>query len=123
MVHDHAAVRAERALAACTEASERAEQVLDDRSEPSYPIVQTHLAAAVVELREADDAAAGELWPAEIDPTESPPRSSVPTFSWSGSSGHGDATRSAARARSLIQAAGLMVTLTCFTIGWSLWVL
>ncbi|MFC9343513.1 hypothetical protein ACFT0G_27370 [Streptomyces sp. NPDC057020] len=25
---------------------------------------------AVVELRETDDAAAGELWPAEIDPTE-----------------------------------------------------
>ncbi|MCX4537154.1 FUSC family protein [Streptomyces sp. NBC_00841] len=70
VVHDHAAVRAERALAACTVASERAEQVLDVRSEPSYPIVQTHLAAAVVELREADDAAAGELWPAEIDPTE-----------------------------------------------------
>ncbi|MGW1549168.1 FUSC family protein [Streptomyces sp. NPDC002346] len=70
VVHDHAAVRAERALAACTEASERAEQVLDDRSEPAYPIVQTHLAAAAVELREADDAAAGELWPAEIDPTE-----------------------------------------------------
>ncbi|MEW2487045.1 FUSC family protein [Streptomyces sp. NPDC048411] len=70
VVHDHAAVRAERALAACTEASERAEKVLYDRSEPSYPIVQTHLAAAVVELREADDAAAGELWPAEIDPTE-----------------------------------------------------
>lgn len=70
VVHDHAVVRAERALAACTEASERAEQVLEDRSEPSYPIVQTYLAAAVVELREADDAAAGELWPAEIDPTE-----------------------------------------------------
>lgn len=70
VVHDHAAVRAERALAACREASERAEHTLDDRSEPSFPIVQTHLAAAVVELREADDAAAGELWPAEIDPTE-----------------------------------------------------
>ncbi|MFD4945034.1 FUSC family protein [Streptomyces sp. NPDC058239] len=70
VVHDHAAVRAERALAACTEASERAEQALDDRLALSFPIVQTHLAAAVVELREADDAAAGELWPAEIDPTE-----------------------------------------------------
>lgn len=70
VVHDHAAVRAERALAACREASERAEHTLDDHSEPSFPIVQTHLAAAVVELREADDAAAGELWPAEIDPTE-----------------------------------------------------
>ncbi|MET8433169.1 FUSC family protein [Streptomyces sp900116325] len=70
VVHDHAAVRAERALAACREASERAEHTLDDRAEPAFPIVQTHLAAAVVELREADDAAAGELWPAEIDPTE-----------------------------------------------------
>ncbi|MFE7791532.1 FUSC family protein [Streptomyces sp. NPDC057460] len=70
VVHDHAAVRAERALAACREASERAEHTLDERLERSFPIVQTHLAAAVVELREADDAAAGELWPAEIDPTE-----------------------------------------------------
>ncbi|WP_326607153.1 FUSC family protein [Streptomyces sp. NBC_01800] len=70
VVHDHAAVRAQRALAACREASERAEHTLDDRLERSFPIVQTHLAAAVVELREADDAAAGELWPAEIDPTE-----------------------------------------------------
>lgn len=70
VVHGHAAARAERALAACTEASGHAEQALADRSAPSYPIVQTHLAAAVVELREADDAAAGELWPAEIDPTE-----------------------------------------------------
>ncbi|MFE4336061.1 hypothetical protein ACFRQM_43910 [Streptomyces sp. NPDC056831] len=61
VVHDHAAVRAEHALAACTETSERAEHAWDDRSEPLFPIVQTHLAAAVVELREADDddAAAG----------------------------------------------------------------
>lgn len=70
VVHDHAAVRAQRALAACREASERAEHTLNDRLERSFPIVQTHLAAAVVELGEADDAAAGELWPAEIDPTE-----------------------------------------------------
>ncbi|MER5892476.1 FUSC family protein [Streptomyces sp. NPDC001876] len=70
VVHDHAAVRAERALAACTEASGRAERALDGQAGPSLPIVQTRLAAAVVELREADDAAAGELWPAEIDPTE-----------------------------------------------------
>ncbi|MFD0340031.1 FUSC family protein [Streptomyces sp. NPDC127117] len=70
VVHDHAAVRAERALAACTQAAEHAEHTLDHRVEPSFPVVQTHLAAAVVELREADDAAAGELWPAEIDPTE-----------------------------------------------------
>ncbi|MFB7619710.1 FUSC family protein [Kitasatospora sp. NPDC056181] len=70
VVHDRAAVRAQRALAACTEASEQAEQVLESRLERSFPAVQTHLAAAVVELREADDAAAGELWPAEVDPTE-----------------------------------------------------
>ncbi len=36
----------------------------------SFPAAQEQLAAAVVELRAADDAAAGELWPAEIDPTE-----------------------------------------------------
>lgn len=70
VVHDRAAVRAERALAACTAASGCAERALDSRSEPSFPVVQARLAAAVVELREADDAAAGELWPAEIDPTE-----------------------------------------------------
>lgn len=70
VVHDHAAVRAERALAACTEASGQAERALDGQTEPSLPVVRTRLAAAVVELREADDAAAGELWPAEIDPTE-----------------------------------------------------
>ncbi|MGW1842217.1 FUSC family protein [Streptomyces sp. NPDC001966] len=70
VVHDHAALRAERALAACTQASEHAEHSLDNRLEASFPVVQTYLAAAVVELREADDAAAGELWPAEIDPAE-----------------------------------------------------
>ncbi|MFJ1796317.1 FUSC family protein [Kitasatospora griseola] len=70
VVHDRAAVRAERALAACTAASAWAERALVEAAAPSYPLVQTRLAAAVVELREADDAAAGELWPAEIDPTE-----------------------------------------------------
>ncbi|MEU7517305.1 FUSC family protein, partial [Streptomyces sp. NPDC042898] len=47
-----------------------AARALADGSEGAYPLVQTRLAAAVVELREADDAAAGELWPAEMDPTE-----------------------------------------------------
>ncbi|WP_426367304.1 FUSC family protein [Streptomyces sp. E-08] len=70
VVHDRAAVRAERALAACAEASERAERALEEGDTRSFPLVQTRLAAAAVELREADDAAAGELWPAEIDPTE-----------------------------------------------------
>ncbi|MFH8840443.1 FUSC family protein [Streptomyces sp. NPDC017868] len=70
VVHDRAAVRAERALAACAEASERAERALEEGAVRAFPLVQTRLAAAAVELREADDAAAGELWPAEIDPTE-----------------------------------------------------
>ncbi|MFF0473390.1 FUSC family protein [Streptomyces sp. NPDC004284] len=70
VVHDRAAVRAERALSACTAASERAERALEEGAVRSFPLVQTRLAAAAVELREADDAAAGELWPAEIDPTE-----------------------------------------------------
>ncbi|MFB6527889.1 FUSC family protein [Streptomyces sp. NPDC056399] len=84
VVHDRAAVRAQRALTACRAASDRAERALDEaaqalqddeqalgeRAMASFPAVQAELAAAVVELREADDAAAGELWPAEIDPTE-----------------------------------------------------
>ncbi|MFE3448333.1 FUSC family protein [Nonomuraea sp. NPDC059194] len=70
VVHDHAAVRAERALAACTQAAELAERSLAQPDGPSLPIVQVHLAQAVVKLREADNAAAGELWPAGIDPAE-----------------------------------------------------
>lgn len=70
VVHDRAAVRAQRALAACTDAADRAEHALAEGPQASFPLVQTRLAAAVVELREADDAAAGELWPAEMDPTE-----------------------------------------------------
>ncbi|WP_254047625.1 FUSC family protein [Streptomyces aureus] len=70
VVHDRAAVRARRALTACRAASARAERALGERAMESFPAAQGQLAAAVVELREADDAAAGELWPAEIDPTE-----------------------------------------------------
>ncbi|MFE7314430.1 FUSC family protein [Streptomyces sp. NPDC057555] len=70
VVHGRAAVRAQHALVACTEAAERAERALAARAEPSLPVVQAQLAAAVVELRVADDAAAGELWQAEVDPTE-----------------------------------------------------
>ncbi|MGW6464751.1 FUSC family protein [Streptomyces rubiginosohelvolus] len=70
VVHDRAAVRARRALAACRAASGRAERALAEGSVASFPAAQEQLAAAVVELRAADDAAAGELWPAEIDPTE-----------------------------------------------------
>ncbi|POX57222.1 FUSC family protein [Streptomyces sp. Ru71] len=68
VVHDRAALRVERALEACTEALQLAERALADRSAPPHPVVQVRLAVAVVELREADDAAAGELWPAGIDP-------------------------------------------------------
>ncbi|MFB7358241.1 FUSC family protein [Streptomyces gardneri] len=70
VVHDRAAVRAQRALAACTDAADSAEHALAAGGQASSPLVQTRLAAAVVELREADDAAAGELWPAEMDPVE-----------------------------------------------------
>ncbi|MEU1866484.1 FUSC family protein [Streptomyces gardneri] len=70
VVHDRAAVRAQRALAACTDAADSAEHALAAGVQASSPLVQTRLAAAVVELREADDAAAGELWPAEMDPVE-----------------------------------------------------
>ncbi|MGW8985880.1 FUSC family protein [Streptomyces parvus] len=70
VVHDRAAVRARRALAACRAASARAERALAEGSVAVFPAAQEQLAAAVVELRAADDAAAGELWPAEIDPTE-----------------------------------------------------
>lgn len=70
VVHDRAAVRARRALAACRAASARAERALAEGPVAAFPAAQEQLASAVVELRAADDAAAGELWPAEIDPTE-----------------------------------------------------
>ncbi|MFJ3639965.1 FUSC family protein [Streptomyces sp. NPDC090108] len=68
VVHDRAAVRVERALAACTEAIGWAEEALADPAHSPRAIVQVQLAVTTVELREADDAAAGELWPAGIDP-------------------------------------------------------
>jgi uncharacterized membrane protein YccC len=70
LVHDHAALRVERALAACTQASDQAERSLAEGSGHRLPEVQVQLVLAVVELRDADDAAAGELWPAGIDPAE-----------------------------------------------------
>lgn len=70
VVRDHAALRVERALAACTQASDHAERSLAEGSGPQLPDVQVQLVLAVVELRDADDAAAGELWPAGIDPAE-----------------------------------------------------
>ncbi|AUG81373.1 hypothetical protein CFP65_6730 [Kitasatospora sp. MMS16-BH015] len=70
VVHDRAAVRVEHALSACTEAAEAAERSLRERpgTGPGRPAVQVRLAAALVELREAEDAAAGELWEAGVDP-------------------------------------------------------
>ncbi|MEU9545464.1 FUSC family protein [Streptomyces mirabilis] len=68
VVHGRPAARVERALAACGEASERAEQALADSAAVPHPAVQAQLAVAVVELREADDAAAGELYAADVDP-------------------------------------------------------
>ncbi|MCZ0991464.1 FUSC family protein [Streptomyces diastatochromogenes] len=70
VVHDRAAVRVERALDACVAAADRAERSLGRAGEPPPSLVQVRLAVAVVELRDADDAAAGELWPAGIDPAE-----------------------------------------------------
>lgn len=77
IVHDRAAVRVERALAACRAATADAEGALAAPAGPAgragappLPVVQVRLALAVVELREADDTAAGELWTAGIDPTE-----------------------------------------------------
>ncbi|MFJ6542740.1 FUSC family protein [Streptomyces sp. NPDC091385] len=67
VVHDQAAVRVERALAACTDATRRAERALT-ATRPVHPVVPVRLAVTVVELRDADDAAAGELWSAGIDP-------------------------------------------------------
>ncbi|MBU8547597.1 FUSC family protein [Streptomyces sp. Babs14] len=69
VVHDHAALRTERALDACRRCARRADSALRARSEPPAA-VEADLAAAVVELRDADDAAAGELWPAGLDPAE-----------------------------------------------------
>ncbi|SOD91266.1 MULTISPECIES: FUSC family protein [unclassified Streptomyces] len=70
VVHDRAAVRVERALDACVAAADRAERSLGRAVGPPPSLVQVRLAVAVVELRDADDAAAGELWPAGIDPAE-----------------------------------------------------
>lgn len=70
VVHDRAAVRVDRALAACTAAADLAERSLALSDGPRPSPVQMRLAVAAVELREADDAAAGELLPAGIDPSE-----------------------------------------------------
>ena len=71
VVHDRAAVRARRALAACVLASAQAREALAaGRAGAAPEVLQAGLAAAVVELREAEDAAAGELRPAGTDPAD-----------------------------------------------------
>jgi len=68
VVHDRAAVRVERAPAGCEQAADRAERVLRNLAGPLPAHIPVEPAPAVVELREADDAASRELWPAGIDP-------------------------------------------------------
>ncbi|WP_399095199.1 FUSC family protein [Streptomyces sp. BBFR2] len=70
VVHDRAVLRARRALTACSAAAADAERVLDGGRTAAFADAQARLAVAVVELREADDAAAGEVWRAETDPAE-----------------------------------------------------
>ncbi|MFJ5042226.1 FUSC family protein [Streptomyces parvulus] len=70
VVHDRATARVRHALDHCRAAAGRAEDALVHTAGPPDAVVGLRLAEAVVELREADDAAAGELWPAEIDPSE-----------------------------------------------------
>ncbi|MGD6741085.1 FUSC family protein [Streptomyces sp. BH106] len=70
LIHGRAAERVRRALTACGAAAELAERALANPDASTLPELRSRLAEAVVELREADDAAAGELWPAELDPTE-----------------------------------------------------
>ncbi|MFZ3566268.1 FUSC family protein [Streptomyces sp. BH097] len=70
LIHGRAAERVQRALTACGAAAELAERALANPGAATLPELRSRLAEAVVELREADDAAAGELWPAELDPTE-----------------------------------------------------
>ncbi|MGP3776037.1 FUSC family protein [Streptomyces sp. SDT5-1] len=70
LIHGRAAERVQRALAACDAAAGLAERALAEPGSAALPELRARLAEAVVELREADDAAAGELWPAELDPAE-----------------------------------------------------
>ncbi|MFE5793435.1 FUSC family protein [Streptomyces sp. NPDC056503] len=71
VVHDRAAVRLHRALDACVLACAQAREALAAGRAAGAPVVlQARLAAAVVELREAEAAAAGELWPAGTAPAE-----------------------------------------------------
>ncbi|NLU70364.1 FUSC family protein [Streptomyces sp. HNM0574] len=69
VVHDRAAARVRHELAVCRGVVERAAEALDGPPERRRTH-QGRLAAALVDLREADDAAAGELWSAGIDPAE-----------------------------------------------------
>ncbi|MCZ0982110.1 FUSC family protein [Streptomyces diastatochromogenes] len=113
VVHDRAAVRAERALAACAAVSERAERALEERAVRAFPLVQTRLAAAAVELREADDAAAGSS--GRRDRPHRARRRRTARLPPPGPAGQKEVT--------LRHEADSIVTLTCFMIGWSLWLL
>ncbi|MFJ9202728.1 hypothetical protein [Streptomyces flaveolus] len=68
VVHDCAAVRVECAPAGCEQDADRAERVLRNLAGPPPAHIPVAPAPAVVELREADDAASGEQRPAGIDP-------------------------------------------------------
>jgi uncharacterized membrane protein YccC len=67
VTHNRAALRVERALADCRQVADQAQRALVAGALPRH-LAQVRLAAAVVELREADDAAAGELLQAGVDP-------------------------------------------------------
>jgi uncharacterized membrane protein YccC len=69
VVHRHAAVRVQSALAELGAASYCAEHALADEAVPSASL-EARLAAAVVELQEAEAAAAGELRSAGTDEAE-----------------------------------------------------
>ncbi|MFC7221480.1 FUSC family protein [Streptomyces polyrhachis] len=68
VTHHHASLRVERALVACTHALQHAEHALAAPG-PVPPDLSVQLAVSAVELREADDAAAGELHSPKVDPT------------------------------------------------------
>lgn len=67
LVHGRAAARLRDALAACAAEAARAEHALYGSLERRR-VAQVHLAAALVDLYEARDAATGEVKPTRVDP-------------------------------------------------------
>ncbi|MFJ3639978.1 FUSC family protein [Streptomyces sp. NPDC090108] len=67
LVHNRAAARLRDALTACAREASRAEHALYGSLERRR-VAQVHLAAALVDLYEARDAATGELKPTRVDP-------------------------------------------------------